>query len=70
MNNLLRGLRFGELIFFIGIIGCGKITFFGEYLLDLCMQGVSVFKVKLIIRFMGDFVLVYIFRNKLVIIFM
>lgn len=66
MNNLLRGLRPGELTLFTGTTGCGKTTFLGEYSLDLCMQGVSIFKVKLIIRFMGDPVLVYTFRNKLV----
>lgn len=50
MNNLLRGLRPGELTLFTGTTGCGKTTFLGEYSLDLCMQGVSVFKVKLIIQ--------------------
>ena len=41
MNNLLRGLRPGELTLFSGTTGCGKTTFLGEYSIDLCMQGVG-----------------------------
>ncbi|XP_063448641.1 twinkle mtDNA helicase-like [Mytilus trossulus] len=40
-NNILKGLRPGELTVMSGRTGSGKTTFMSEYSLDLCMQGVS-----------------------------
>ncbi|XP_052073848.1 twinkle mtDNA helicase-like [Mytilus californianus] len=40
-NNVLKGLRPGELTVMSGRTGSGKTTFMSEYSLDLCMQGVN-----------------------------
>ena len=41
LNNILKGLRRGEVTVFTGPTGAGKTTLLSEMSLDLCMQGVS-----------------------------
>lgn len=42
LNNILKGLRRGEVTVFTGPTGAGKTTLLSEMSLDLCMQGVSL----------------------------
>jgi len=41
LNNILKGLRRGEVTIFTGPTGAGKTTLLSEMSLDLCMQGVN-----------------------------
>lgn len=41
LNNILKGLRRGEVTVFTGPTGAGKTTLLSEMSLDLCMQGVN-----------------------------
>lgn len=41
LNNILKGLRRGEVTVFTGPTGAGKTTLLSEMSLDLCTQGVS-----------------------------